>query len=75
MLTPSVEFQQYSAARGSKSRNKVAVGEPAAGSLPKSDRYSSLKSVLLKKELAGKGLANPNEQMLWDPGHDCQSCR
>ena len=32
-----VETYQYSAARRSKSRNKVAVGEPAAGSLPKSD--------------------------------------
>ena len=31
------ETYQYSAARRSKSRNKVAVGEPAAGSLPKSD--------------------------------------
>ena len=31
-----VETYQYSAARRSKSRNKVAVGEPAAGSLPKS---------------------------------------
>jgi hypothetical protein len=30
------ETYQYSAARRSKSRNKVAVGEPAAGSLPKS---------------------------------------
>ena len=30
------ETVQYSAARRSKSRNKVAVGEPAAGSLPKS---------------------------------------
>ena len=30
-----VETYQYSAARRSKSRNKVAVGEPAAGSLPK----------------------------------------
>ena len=30
------ETHQYSAARRSKSRNKVAVGEPAAGSLPKS---------------------------------------
>ena len=34
--TASVKFQQYFSARGSKSRNKVAVGEPAAGSLPKS---------------------------------------
>ena len=30
------EIQQYFSARGSKSRNKVAVGEPAAGSFPKS---------------------------------------
>ena len=30
------ESKQYFSARGSKSRNKVAVGEPAAGSLPKS---------------------------------------
>ena len=33
---PAAEFGQCPAARGSKSRNKVAVGEPAAGSLPKS---------------------------------------
>ena len=31
-----VETYQYSAARRSKSRNKVAVGEPAAGALPRS---------------------------------------
>ena len=30
------ETNQNSSARRSKSRNKVAVGEPAAGSLPKS---------------------------------------
>ena len=30
------ESKQYFSARGSKSRNKVAVGEPAAGSFPKS---------------------------------------
>ena len=34
------ETYQYSAARRSKSRNKVAVGEPAAGSLPKSIGYA-----------------------------------
>ena len=34
------ETYQYSAARRSKSRNKVAVGEPAAGSLPKSVLFS-----------------------------------
>jgi hypothetical protein len=27
------KFDRYFAARGSKSRNKVAVGEPAAGSI------------------------------------------
>ena len=32
-LDSPLESGQYSAARGSKSRNKVAVGEPAAGSL------------------------------------------
>ena len=34
------ETYQYSAARRSKSRNKVAVGEPAAGSLPKSKGFA-----------------------------------
>ncbi len=32
--SPTAELAQYFTARGSKSRNKVAVGEPAAGSLP-----------------------------------------
>lgn len=39
------ESPQYFSARGSKSRNKVAVGEPAAGSLPKSDTGSWIPKV------------------------------
>ena len=36
------ETVQYSAARRSKSRNKVAVGEPAAGSLFKVDSLRAI---------------------------------
>ena len=41
------ESQQCFSARGSKSRNKVAVGEPAAGSLPKSNSLRQKKDASL----------------------------
>jgi hypothetical protein len=40
-VTLHAELVQYFTARGSKSRNKVAVGEPAAGSLPVQNGDSS----------------------------------
>jgi hypothetical protein len=56
-----VEFQQYFSARGSKSRNKVAVGEPAAGSLPKS--ACSLRRVHYDKTMLEEGRLSQSTAM------------
>ena len=50
------EPKQYFSARGSKSRNKVAVGEPAAGSFTIVGYQCKEKRKGREKDLSGSGL-------------------